>query len=102
MIRIWTGEETTAEEAALKLQQMYSEISADYELLSEGEITLADGTPAYEFIFNATMQSYFLTAKCVTVMRGADVFSIMGFSQPGTFEQDEPVLDEIIGGFHLE
>ena len=101
MIRSWTSE-TTAEEAAATLQQVYSENFADYELLSEGEITLADGTPAYEFIFNATMEGYFLTAKCVIVMRGEDAFNIMGFGSPSTFAQDEPVLDEIIGSFHLE
>jgi len=101
MVRTWTGA-TTVEEAAATLQQVYSKNFADYELLSEGEITLADGTPAYEFIFNATMEDYFLTAKCVIVMRGEDAFNIMGFGPPSTFAQDEPVLDEIIGSFHLE
>lgn len=102
MVRVWTGEKTTGEEAALALQQMYSEMFPEYELLSEGEITLADGTPAYEFMFNATMQGYFMTTKCIIVIRGADVFYLMGFGLPSTFEQDEPVLDEIIGSFHLE
>jgi hypothetical protein len=101
MIRTWTGA-ASAEESALTLQQVYSDNFADYEQLSEGEITLDDGTPAYEFVFNATMQGYFLTAKCVTVMRGADVFSIMGFGTPSTFARDELVLDKIIGSFHLE
>jgi hypothetical protein len=101
MIRTWTGA-TSAEDAALMLKQVYDENFPDYELLSEGEITLADGTPAYEFVFNATMQGYFLKAQCVTVTRGEDAFSIMGFGPPSTFTQYETVIDEIIGSFHLE
>jgi hypothetical protein len=101
LIRAWE-EATTIEEVALMLQQMYSETFADYELLSEGEITLADGTPAYEFMFNATMEGYFLTCKCVTVVREPDVFFLMGLAPPSIFAQNETVLDEIIGSFHLE
>jgi hypothetical protein len=101
MVRTWTGAASTAE-AALTLQQVYQENYPDYEFLSEGELTLDDGTPAYGFVFNATMQGYFLTAKCVIVMRGQDVFCMMGFGSPSTFAQDELVLDEIIGSFHLE
>ena len=101
MVRAWT-EETTLDEAASELKQMYSEHVGDYELLSEGEITLDDGTPAYEFVFKGTMESYLLTCKCVIVIREADVFLVSGFSLPDRFEQDEPVLDEVIGSFHLE
>jgi hypothetical protein len=101
MVRTWTGAASAAE-AALTLQQVYQENFPDYELLSEGDYTLDDGTPAHVFVFNATMQGYFLTSKCVIVMRGEDVFYIMGFCPPSTFAQDEPVLDAIIGSFHLE
>lgn len=101
MVRTWTGE-TSAEEAALTIQQMYQDNFADYELISEGETTLGDGTPAYKFVFNATMQGYLLTAKCVTVMRGEDIFYLMGFSPIGSFPQDEAVIDAVIGSFHLE
>jgi len=67
-----------------------------------GEIALDDGTPAYEVVFNGTMGGYFLTCKYVVVITEADDFLLMGFSLPGTFAQDEPVLDEVIGSFHLE
>ena len=69
MVRAWT-EDTTLDEAAAKLKQMYSENIGDYELLSEGEIiTVDDGTPAYEFVFKGTMEGYLLTCKCVIVIR---------------------------------
>ena len=32
----------------------------------------------------------------------ADVFLVQCFSLPDRFEQDEPMLDEVIGSFHLE
>lgn len=101
MVRTWT-EETTLDEAVSKLKDQFSEHIGDYEFLSEDEMTLGDGTPAYEFVFSGTMGGYFLTCKYVVVIREADVFLVQGFSLPGSFEQDEPVLDEVIGSFHLE
>ena len=101
MVRAWT-EETTLDEVASKLKKQFSESVGDYDFLSEGEITLDDGTPAYEVVFNGTMGGYFLTCKYVVVIREADVFLVQGFSLPSYFEQDEPVLDEVIGSFHLE
>jgi hypothetical protein len=101
MIRTWT-EETTLAESALMLKSMFSEQIGDYEFLSEGEITLDDGTPAYEIVFNGTMGGYFLTCKYVIVSPEAKGFLLMGFSLPDLFEQDETVLDEVIGSFHLE
>ena len=102
MVRAWTEEETTLDEAASNLKQMYSENIGDYEFLSEGEITLDDGTPAYEFMFKGTMGGYLLTCKNVIVIREVDVFLMQGLSLPDRFELDEPVLDEVIGSFHLE
>jgi len=101
MVRTWT-EETTLDEAASGLKSMFSEQLGDYEFLSEGKITLDDGTPAYEIVFNGTMSGYLLTCKYVIVSPEANGFLIMGLSLPGGFEQDEPVLDEVIGSFHLE
>ena len=101
MVRTWTEEETTLDEAASKLKSMFSELG-DYEFLSEGEITLNDGTPAYEFVFNGTMGGYFLTCKFVVVIREVDFFLVQGFSLPDRFQQDEPVMDEVIRSFHLE
>jgi hypothetical protein len=95
-------EETTFNQAASDIQVMYGENIGDYELLSEGEITLDDGTPAYEFVFSGTMQGYLLKTKCIIVIRGDDEFVMTGYSIPGSFEQDEPILDEVTGSFHLD
>jgi len=95
-------EETTLSQAALDIQGMFGENIGDYELLSEGEITLDDGTPAYEFVFRGTTQGYLLTTKCIIVIRGEDEFVVTGYSIPGSFEQDEAAIDEVIHSFHLE
>jgi len=85
-----------------QLSQGMGQIWGDYELVSEGEITLDDGTPAYEIVFSGTMEGYTLKAKYVIVIQGTQAFWVMGFSMPDRFEQDEAALDEVIHSFHLE
>jgi len=96
------GEGTTLAEFGLQLSQGLGQRWGNYELVSEGEITLDDGTPAYEIVFIGTMEGYTLKSKYVIVIQGTQVFFIMGFSMPANFERDEAVLDEIIHSFHLE
>ena len=95
-------EGTTLAEHGPQFDQELSQHYADYELFSEGSITLDDGTPAYQIVFSATMEGYFLKGKYVIVIQGTQGFYIVGVSMPATFELDEAVLDEVIGSFHLE
>ena len=74
----------------------------NFELVSEGETTLGDGTPAYQIVFSGTMEGYTLKSKYVCVIQGTQTFFVMGISTPPRFEQDEVVLDEVIYSFHLE
>ncbi len=101
MVRAWT-EETTLAEAASELGQDLSKHMGNYELFSEGEVTLDDGTPAYEIVFSGTTEGLHLKFKYVIVIQEANVFVVQGFSMPAQFEQDEAVLDEVIHSFHLE
>jgi hypothetical protein len=87
---------------ALQLSQGLGQYWGDYELVSEGEITLDDGTPAYEIVFSGTGEGYALKCKYVVVIQGTQAFWVMGFSMPATFEEDEATLDEVIRSFHLE
>jgi hypothetical protein len=96
------GEGTTLAEFGPQLSQDLGQYWGDYELVSEGEITLDDGTPAYEIVFSGTMEGYTLKGKYVIVIRETQAFFVMGFSTPTRFEQDEGVLDEVIYSFHLE
>ena len=96
------GEGTTLVDYGPELSQGLSQHWGDYELVSEGEITLGDGTTAYETVCSGTREGYALKAKYVVVIQGTQAFFIMGFSMPANFEQDEAVLDEVIHSFHLE
>jgi hypothetical protein len=96
------GEGTTLAQFGPQLSQDLGQYWGDYELVSEGEITLDDGTPAYEIVFGGTMEGYTLEGKYVIVIQGTQAFFIMGFSTPDRFEQDEPVMNEVIYSFHLE
>jgi len=95
-------EGTTLADYGPQLSQDMGQIWGDYELVSEGQITLDDGTSAYEIVFSGAMEGYALKAKYVIVIQGTQAFFIMGFSTPDRFEQDEAVLDEVIHSFHLE
>ena len=96
------GEGTSLAEFGPQLSQDLSQHWGDYELVSKGEITLDDGTPAYEIVFTGIREGYNLKSKYVIVIQGAQAFFIMGFSEPARFEQDEAALDEVIHSFHLE
>jgi hypothetical protein len=95
-------EGTTLADYGPQLSQGLGQHWGGYELASEGEITLDDGTPAYEVVFSGTMEGYTLKSKYVVVIQGTQAFWVMGFSMPATFEQDEAILDEVIHSFHLE
>jgi len=96
------GEGTTLADYAPQLSQGLGQYWGNYQLVSEGEITLDDGTPAYEVVFSGTGEGYALKCKYVIVIQGTQAFWVMGFSMPATFEQDEATLDEVIHSFHLE
>ena len=96
------GEGTTLAEFGPQLSQDLGQHWGDYELVSEDEITLADGTPAYEIVLSGTMEGYNLKGKYVIVIQGTQAFFITGFSMPARFEQDEAAIDEVIHSFHLE
>ncbi len=96
------GEGTTLADYGPQLSQGLGQYWGDYESASEGEITLDDGTLAYEVVFSGTMEGYALKSKYVVVIQGTQSFWVMGVSMPATFEQDEAALDEVIHSFHLE
>ena len=92
----------TLDEFGPRFSQDLSQHWGNYELFSEGEITLDDGTPAYEIVFSGTAEGYNLKGKYVIIIQEANAFFIIGFSMPARFEQDEAILDEVIHSFHLE
>jgi len=96
------GEEATLAEFIPQLKKDLIKHVGDYDLVSEGEITLDDGTPAYEIVFSGIMEGYTLKAKYVIVIRRANAFLAQSVTMPPRFEQDEAAIDEVIHSFHLE
>ena len=96
------GEGDTVAERGPQLNQGLAERVRGYELVSEGEITLDDGTPAYEIVYTSTTEGYSLKSKLVIVIRGTDGFHITGYTMGPRFEQDEAAMGEVIRSFHLE
>ncbi len=96
------GEGTILADFGSQFSQDMSPYWGDYELFSEGQITLDDRTPAYEIVVSGTREGYALKAKYVVVIQGTQAFIIMGYSTPARFEQDEAAIDEVVHSFHLE
>jgi len=96
------GEETTLAEFGQQMSAGLAQHWGDYELVSEGEITLNDGTAAYEIVFSGTMEGYNLKSKYVIVIQGTQAFIIVGYSLPALFTQDEATIDEVIYSLHFE
>ena len=95
-------EETTLAEFIPQLKEDLIKHVGDYALVSEGEMILNDGTPAYEIVFSGIMEGYTLKAKYVIVISRANAFLAQSFTMPPRFEQDEAAIDEVIHSFHLE
>ncbi len=79
-----------------------SKVYSDFELVSQGEIKLKDGTLAYEVTYTgAPPGSGILGMKVVFVVRGTECFWLQGYSSPENFAEHEPLIDEVIQSFQL-
>ncbi len=96
------GEGTTLTEYGPQFSQDLGQHWVDYALISHGEITLDDGTPAYEIVFSGTSEGYNLKCKYAVVIKGTQAFYIAGYSMPASFAQDVAALDSVIHSFYLE
>lgn len=94
-------ETTLAEYVALLIHSLSQDWS-NYQLVSQGEKALQNGTRAYEIVFSGTVEERSLKCKYLVVFQGNDVFLVMGFSSPELFEQDEGRMDKFLYSFNLE
>ena len=77
----------------------------DMEVVSQGAVSLDDGTPAYEFVYRGTPPSAMgmkLEFKILLVVRGDQGFMVEGYSMPEMFAGQEEVIDSVLYSFHLE
>jgi len=95
-------EGTTLTEYVPQVSQGLSQDWSDFDLVSQGETVLSDGTSAYEILFSGVDEGRSLKCKYLIVIQGTEAFFIMGFTSPDRFEQDEAAMDKVLYSFHLE
>jgi hypothetical protein len=80
------------------------EMVGEFMLISEGEVKLNDGTPAYEIECQFLVKQYnvYIQEKSLYVIRGTELFSITGADMTSSFAASEAILDGSIYTFHLQ
>jgi len=98
------AEGTTLTGYGTQKEQDLSQTLVNYELVSQGEVTLDDGTPAYELVYKYLFKQFnmLLQSKLLYVIRGTEVFTITGVDMLASFTRDEATLDASIYSFHFE
>ena len=97
---------TTPAEAAAQCMKGMSEVYTEFEFVSEGGITLDDGTPAYEVVYTGSSPraaEWVLKCKSVFVVRGTECFWLQSYTTPpDMYDEHVAVMDEVLYSFHLE
>ncbi len=74
----------------------------DSTILSQGEILLADSTPAYEVLFTFEQGGSNLKDGVLQVVRGTQVFTIVLLAPVEYFDSNRSAVDEFFASFRLE
>jgi len=96
-------EDTTLDEYIDAALESFPDYWASFQLVSKRSVSVG-GTPAYELVFTGMSDlSPGYTSKCkyLVVPRGDQVFWVMAASSPALFQQDEPLIDQVIYSFRL-
>ncbi|GAF68624.1 unnamed protein product, partial [marine sediment metagenome] len=102
--RVFLGylpEVTSCQKHASSLTEEVSEVSGS-QIISEEEITLIDGTPAYEVVYIFPQEDYEVKGKYVCVIQGTQVFEILVFSLKDDFDANQTSIDNLVSSFRLE
>jgi hypothetical protein len=101
-IAIYSVEQGTTLDAFLvQAKESLNKIWDSHEIIAERNMTLKDGTPAYEAIISGTSQGTLLKCKYLVVMNGTQVFTIWGLDVPPQYELYKAAIDEVIYSFHI-
>jgi len=104
IVRVFFGylpEVTSCREHASSFKEYIREIPGS-EIISEGEITVAAATPAYEMVYVIPEEDYGGKGKYVCVIRGTQVFEILAFSLREDFGANKTSIDRLVSSFGLE
>ena len=72
------------------------------QIISEGEIILADTTPAYQVVYVIPDEGDEIKGKYVCAIRRTQVFEILAFSLKEDFETNKASIDSLVSSFRLE
>jgi len=78
---------------------------ADAEVVSQKEVSLADGMPAYEIVYVGTPPGAMgmkIVTKILLALRGEQTFMLQGYTTPQQFAQQQPEIDSVLYSFRLE
>jgi hypothetical protein len=94
---------TLAAYGAQQIEELSTEVT-NFELVSQGEVTLDDGTPAYEIVYKSLFVTFNLPleSKTLYVIRGTEVFGITGVDMAASFAKNEATLTASIYSFHFD
>jgi len=96
---------TSVVEEAAGFVKAITENLPDTEIISRGEVPLADGTPAYEVVYTGTpFWTMGLKAKfkMLLVLGEEHLFFIQAYTSPEEFSQREAEIDSVLYSFRLE
>ena len=104
IVRVFLGylpEVTSCQEHGRSFTEDVKQFSGS-QIISEGEIVLADATPAYQVVYLIPQENYEIKGNYVCVIRGTQVFEILAFSPKEDFEANKVSIDKLVSSFHLE
>jgi oligopeptide transport system substrate-binding protein len=93
-------ESTTAKDFALYVVSDFSE-AKDYRTISEGEVTLGEGTEGYEVVFSHKEGAFNIKRNITSVIRGTQAFVMMIYTLSSTYDKEQGTINEIVSSFAL-
>jgi len=82
--------------------QIYRSAAAQMRVLSEGDVSLPDGTKGYSYVIEIPGQQVTLTGTLLVVARGSQVFQALAQTIRTDFERNRADLERIVRSFRFK
>jgi len=83
------------------MKSVYFKPENEIQIFSEGEITLEDGTSAYEMFYTQELMGTEYKAKSVIAVRKTQCLGIYGMAPPADFDANQKEIEQILASFRL-
>ena len=98
----WAQKLGQPKDYAAEVLQTFRSAVAQTRVLSEGDVTLQDGTKAYSYVIEIPGQQVTLTGTLLIVPRGSQIFQILAQTIRTDFETRRADLERIVRSFRLK